>query len=184
MELACNSLSFYSILEKGLEQRYNYFGGGAGSRKNVDDMTKQEREQLKKNLFVGVDYIGEEEIRVKANVQKKTKWQKFKEKASKALEYITLLNRDVAYIEARYDKTITTFFLFFRFMVNFSLITALGFLYLVIAHSSTYDGSFKEWCDGFYPCAAFYSRFSSDHKIAYALTLFLFVVVGYMLCIN
>lgn len=85
---------------------------------------------MKKNLFVGVDFIGDEEIRVNADVKKISKWATLKKKIGKFLNKLMFLNKDILYIEARYDKSITNFFVFFKFMVDFSILTFIGFLYL------------------------------------------------------
>lgn len=114
---------------------------------------------MKKNLYVGVDYIGDEEIRVGEDSRGMSKWEAFTIKISKCLNSLTLLNRDLIYIEARYDKTITNFFVFFKFIVDLNVLTCFGFLYLLIYHILKYNSSFFELCDTFYPCAFFYSRF-------------------------
>jgi hypothetical protein len=59
-------------LESGMEaaKRGQGFKFGMGldkqgnKQRRAEDMNRQEREKLKRNLFVGVDFIGDEEIRV------------------------------------------------------------------------------------------------------------------------
>jgi hypothetical protein len=46
-------------------------------------------------------------------------------------------------------------------MVNFSILTFVGFLYLLTTHTLDLDGKYDDWCDGFYPCSFLYSRFES-----------------------
>lgn len=46
------------------------FGGLGGFKGGLDDANKKERDKMKKNLFVGVDFIGDDEIRV-SNDEKK-----------------------------------------------------------------------------------------------------------------
>jgi hypothetical protein len=39
-------------------------GSGGSKTRRAEDMNREEREKLKRNLFIGVDFIGDEEIRV------------------------------------------------------------------------------------------------------------------------
>jgi hypothetical protein len=93
---------------------------------------------MKKNLFVGVDFIGDEEIRVNNDIKQRSRWDAFLEKFGSFLGKISLLGKDIKFIEARYDKAITNFFIFTRFIFTFNVITFFGFLYLLIYHVIDY----------------------------------------------
>jgi hypothetical protein len=46
---------------------------GLLNKVGVKELNRREREQLKKNFFVGVEFLGDEEIRVKAKVKMRNK---------------------------------------------------------------------------------------------------------------
>lgn len=120
---------------------------------------------MKKNLYVGVDYIGDEDIRLNSDVKHKTKFSILKEKITRHLERVSPLRSDLKYIEARYDKSIANFFVFFRFIYYLSLLTFLIFIYLCCNHVNLYvskNKNIKYFCDSFYPCSFFYARFLSS----------------------
>src|SRR4051812_33345176 len=100
----------------------------------MDDNGKRERDKMKKNLFVGVDFIGDEELRVNSNDKRKSRCDTFLSTLSDFFDRITPLRNEVNHIEARYDRSISNFFVFFRFLVKFNILTCMGFLYLVIYH--------------------------------------------------
>ncbi|CDW77146.1 UNKNOWN [Stylonychia lemnae] len=180
-------------LKSGLEVAKNGMGGygGYGLQRNnkygnIDEATRLEREKMKKNLYVGVDYIGDEDIRLNSDVKHKSKWEIIKEKMSRFIERISPLRADIHYIEARYDKSITNFFVFFKFIYYMSILSFLIFIYLCSNHARVYlfqKSNLTQVCDQFYPCSLFYARFQSSQKLQYAMTLFIFIVVGYAGCI-
>jgi hypothetical protein len=54
-----------------IEKGFGFGGAGLGIKSNfMDENNKRERDKMKKNLFVGVDFIGDEEIRVNNNQKK------------------------------------------------------------------------------------------------------------------
>lgn len=48
--------------------------GGGG----LDEANRIEREKMKRNLFIGVDFIGDEEIRIKSDAKIRSRWEAFK----------------------------------------------------------------------------------------------------------
>lgn len=94
-----------------------------------------------------MDFIGDEEIRVNNNDFKaKTRCELFSEWVSKTMSKFSLLASNVKHIEARYDKSITNFFIFARFMFTFNLITCIGFSYLLINHLVNHTTNYWEAC--------------------------------------
>lgn len=141
---------------------------------------------MKNNLFVGVDYIGDEDIRLNNDVKHKTKWDVWSDRIIRFFEKMGPLRSDIRHIEARYDKSITNFFVFFRFIYYLSLGAFLIFLYLCIKHITVYlslDDNVYEICDSYYPCSFFYARFKSSMQLSYSMTLFLFILYGYGFCL-
>ena len=93
------------------------------------------------------------------------------------------LKDDITRIKLSYDKSIAAFFNMFRFLVNFNILTALGYGYILLMHIFDYDGSFTSRCNTFFPCFTLYSRFTSNSKLRYSFAIFLFVVIGTILFI-
>lgn len=73
--------------------------------------------------------------------------------------------------------------MFLKFMVEFSILTLLGFLYLQIYHVVKYTDSLTQICDNFYPCGFFFSHFTIHEKLGWSLTFFLFIIFGYAFCV-
>lgn len=99
---------------------------------------------------------------------------------------ISPLKQNVSSLKNRYDRSVTNFFSFFRFIFLLSFFMSLGFLYLCIVHIIDYISvgtNVSELCDTFYPCAFYYGRFNSDERLAYSLTLFLFALISFFLTV-
>jgi hypothetical protein len=83
-------------------------------------------------------------------------------------------------IEVRYDKAILNFFVFSRFLFLLTLVTFLGFSYVMVGqtviYSDTHPEDSGEFCD-FYLCFMLYSRFHEDMsaQLAFALVMFCFL---------
>ena len=72
-----------------------------------------------------------------------------------------------------------------RFVFLINLLMGAAYLYLCIAHIIGYISkgtNYKTFCDSYYPCAFFYSRFSSSFNLAYAGTSLAFTVLGWFFC--
>lgn len=96
--------------------------------------------------------------------------------------FMSPLKNDVAYIRRSYDHLISNYFTFFRFIFILMLLSGGGFLYLCIIHLQNYVLVGKnaiQFCDSFYPCAYYYSNFSSSEKLAYSGTIFLVTFMGF-----
>ena len=77
-------MSEYNPSFIAIEQGKNAFGMGMmgnGFRNKrgdqgqggLDEANRQEREKMKRNLFIGVDFIGDEEIRIKNQIRSKAR---------------------------------------------------------------------------------------------------------------
>mmetsp|Transcript_25410 Transcript_25410/g.25154 ORF Transcript_25410/g.25154 Transcript_25410/m.25154 type:complete len:253 (+) Transcript_25410:878-1636(+) len=97
--------------------------------------------------------------------------------------FLIPLKNDLNRIRLAYDKSIESFFNMFRFLVNFNILTALGFGYILTMHIFDYNGGFTDLCATFYPCFTLYSRFSTNSALRYSFALFLFCVIGAILFI-
>ena len=79
-------------------------------------------------------------------------------------QFVSPLTNDVAYVRGSYDNLIVNYFTFFRIIFLLILLSGFGFLYLCIVHLSNYvlvGTNASQFCDSFYPCAYFYSNFTS-----------------------
>ena len=86
-----SKMHFIFSIDKGMGgyggyglQRNNKFG-------SIDEATRLEKEKMKKNLYVGVDYIGDEVIGINNDVKHKSRWERFKERMWLILERISPL---------------------------------------------------------------------------------------------
>ena len=61
------------------------------------------------------------------------------------------LKSDMMKIRFYYDKSIESFFDMFRFLVNFNILTLLGFAYLLAMHFFDYNGSISALCATYFP---------------------------------
>ena len=102
-----------------------------------------------------------------------TKLYKF---VSIIMDKLVPLGNDVEHLKARYDYTISGFFVFFRFLVGFSMLTALVFAGLLIYHMLTFEGSFTDTNGGFYPSFTLFSSFTAKYATTYAGTIQLFMI--------
>jgi len=98
-------------------------------------------------------------------------------------KFFVPLKNDMIMIKRSYDRSIEAFFEMFRFLVNFNILTALGFGYILLMHLLDYQGQLTDFCATYFPCFLQYSRFSTDSQERYAFALALFVFIGTILCI-
>ena len=75
--------------------------------------------------------------------------------------------------------------MFFRFLVNMSILVALLYSALLLQHIFLMDYSYTQLCPGLFstPCFLYYSRFDARSSNYYSITLILFAVVGTMVTI-
>jgi hypothetical protein len=102
------------------------------------------------------------------------------------LEWITPLNKNIAKIQAHYDKSIEGYFVFFKYLVGMSVLVAIMYSVLLSRHLINLKYSYSELCPGMFkmPCFLYYSRFDSGSDTYYSLTLILFALLCSVLTIN
>jgi len=127
--------------------------------------------------------LDENEINVKFDKKRRDEgFLKFWKTLVQIWHFLTPLTNDVAHIRGAYDNLIVNYFTFFRSIFILMLLSGGGFLYLCIVHLRSYvliGSNASQFCDSFYPCAYFYSNFSSQEKVAYSSTMFLFAFLGF-----
>lgn len=77
-------------------------------------------------------------------------------------------------IEFVYDRSISAYFSFIKYLTNSGLFILFVYAYLLISHIFIYDGDLYTICSGTL-CFTLYFSFSDDEKLAYSITLMLFI---------
>jgi len=144
---------------------------------------ERERRKLKRALINALDYMEGKEARLTGIKEHQTACQKLKNRIYKVYKYCIPLRSDIIRIRLSYDKSIEAFFNMFKFLVNFNILTLLGFSYILIMHILDFNGSFTGLCNTFFPCFTLYSRFTVNSDLRYSVALFLFVIIGTFLFI-
>lgn len=93
------------------------------------------------------------------------------------------LNSSVSYIKKRYDSSVTSFFVLFRFLFLMSLLIALAYGYLLINHMVQTKDFSKTCLYNFIPCFLLYNSFSSGEAFGFTITLLSFLGVGFIFCL-
>jgi|Transcript_20905 hypothetical protein len=75
----------------------------------------------------------------------------------------TLLKSDLRRIENKYDKSISSYFSFFKFLVNVGVAMLLVYAYLLISHALFFDESLIDTCSGNL-CFTLYYGFDRDNE--------------------
>ena len=148
-------------------------------KKAMEERARQERDEKRRKMFGGADYVGDEgDFTVHSGQDKPGCLKRFYEKVNNFLDRLTPLRSDIRKITVKYDKMVESYFVFFRFLVAFSLFVLLLFAWLIIWHLFNFDHSWSDVCNGFMPCFLYYSRFSNSTNVIYGLTLVVFVFLG------
>lgn len=102
----------------------------------------RERRKLKRALINALDYMEGKESKLTGIKEHRNFWQKVWDKMKAFYKFIVPLKNDIVRIRRSYDKSIESFFELFRFLVNFNILTAFGFAYILIMHLFDFSGSF------------------------------------------
>ena len=88
------------------------------------------------------------------------------------------LSNTVTTMQKRYDKAISSFFVFFRFLFLVSIVFAAIYAYLIIKHFIL-TSDFSSTClYNIVPCFLLYNSFSSEEQLAFVITLIVFTGLG------
>ncbi|CAG9331345.1 unnamed protein product [Blepharisma stoltei] len=156
----------------GLLDKRGYQGGGLAiiSRKALDDDENKRKLDMKRELMMGIalvegdfaDFLGKQE-------SEKNCCDKFTDQIKSCFYKVVVLKGEMKRIEARYDKSISAYFSFYKFLVNSSIFILAIFMYLLISHILYYNGNFLGTCGGG-PCFLLYSAFPTSEDISYCLS--------------
>lgn len=79
-------------------------------------------------------------------------------------------------IEFKYDRSISAYFWFFRYLVNASLFMLGIYAYLLISHMIFLDDSLADTCAGTL-CFTLYYSFDTDEDFAYSISLMAMIFI-------
>lgn len=90
------------------------------------------------------------------------------------------LSYKITQIRRRYDRSIASYFVFFRFLFLLGMLMAGVFAYLLINHAvKTTDYDSKCLYD-IVPCFLLYNTFTNSEALGYSITLVVFLCLGVM----
>ncbi|CDW88631.1 UNKNOWN [Stylonychia lemnae] len=153
------------------------------NKKMLEDKKRRERLQLKIALANGVDFLGDNAIKVS---EKKilSRWEKLKIQVADIIDRIQPFKSEMQQIYIKFDRSINNFFQLFRFLFVFSMITFVLYAYLLLIHFINTDSSeISKICNTVVPCILYYSRFLAKEGTAYCSTIGLFVIIGLIICL-
>lgn len=162
----------------GLYDKRGYRGGGGLaiiSRKALDDDESKRKLEMKRELMMGIalvegdfaDLLGKQE-------SEKNMCERIIDQMWQFLYRLVILKGDMKRIEARYDKSISSYFSFYKFLVNSSIFMLAIFSYLLVSHILFYNGSLVSICTGG-PCFLLYFGFSTSEGFAYSMSIIAFI---------
>jgi len=105
---------------------------------------ERERRKLKRALINALDYMEGKDSKLTGIKEHKTPWQKLVGRIYAIYTFLIPLKNDMNRIRLSYDKSIEAFFEMFRFLVNFNIITLLGFIYILAMNIFDYSGSYTD----------------------------------------
>jgi hypothetical protein len=109
-------------------------------------------------------------------INRNTCWGRFKYTLEKYYNFIVPLKSDIKFIFARYDRSVSGLFETFQYLMMLSLSLLLVGLYLLIIHISNTNFS-EGTCGSIFPCAFMFSRFKTDDKLAYSITVWMIIII-------
>lgn len=81
------------------------------------------------------------------------------------------------YVSAKFDKSIESFFQFYRFLNSFAILVFVIFAFMNIWHWIVMEYSWENFC--FYlPCVVFYSHFHQNEDFVFTITYLSFGLIG------
>lgn len=155
-------------------------------QKMLEEKRRREREEMRRQLFVGIDFLGGSQLKVSKNSSNRC-WDLTKKRFYQFFDLITPHRDDVKSISSRYDRAIEAYFQFFRFVVSFAIVISVVFFVILILHSIKFFTDNKilkspDMCNSI-PCYFYYSRFVDNYDWIYALSYLLFAVIGLIISV-
>lgn len=128
------------------------------------------KQEMQQELMMGINLVGGEVADlVGRQVVQKNFFQKFLESLWNFLSKFIVLKSDIKTIEFRYDKSISAYFGFYKFVVNLSILILGIYSYQLVSHILSYNESLIETCQGTL-CFTLYYSFTTDEDFVYSIT--------------
>ena len=153
-------------------------------QKLLADKKKRERELLQKKMAAGVDFLGDNDVKISAEKGEVSIFDKIGAKISEIIDDLKPFKKDVREIKANYDRSIGIFFELVQSVFVFTVFTAVLYSYVIIAHLYEHKDdyiyfSIKQGLCGYcFPCHFFMSRYTDNLAYSFVLTNFIFAFVG------
>lgn len=166
------------LLEKQLDE-VNVFQGGKGGKggiftiknKSNAEEDNQRRQKVRNELMMGISLVEADLKNFGGRRDQKEKgFRKFLNQIWNIFNMFVILKADVKRIESRYDRSIGSYFSFFKFLVNLSIAILAIYGYLLVSHLFKYNGSLISFCEGSLCFTLFYA-FSTSEALTYSISL-------------
>ena len=93
-------------------------------KKMMDEKKKRDRENLKRKIDAGVDFLGDNDLKANERDSKKTFVERIFDKIGSITESLKPFKSDLLIIRANYDRSITLFYEILQQMYLFTLLLA------------------------------------------------------------
>ena len=141
------------------------------------------RQEFSKGLdFANNDLAGLDDM-LKSNNSSAGCWAKFLASMTYFWQEWGPLNSTVTSIQKRYDQSVASYFVFFRFLFLISMIFAAIYTYLLVAHIVRTEDFSKTCMFNFVPCFLLYNSFQKTESLAYTITLISTLGIGFATCL-
>lgn len=106
--------------------------------------------------------------------------KRFYEYLEYSFDRLVPLESDTRKIGLRYDKSIESFYVFFRYIVAISILTFMIFLTMQVIYIYNSWGNRNSLCINFIPCMILYSRFPNGKELYYLFTIIGFILIVFI----
>lgn len=156
-------------------------------REAINQQLEKQREDMRKELNKGIDHIDEGGSMSFDHLSKSQHKGGCCLACGKGLKQAWArwgpLSSKLTHIQRRFDRSIASYFIFFRFVFLLSLLQSAIFGYLLINHfiqATDYDSL---CLFDVVPCVILYNSFTKDEALGYSFTLLFFLAVGVVVCL-
>jgi len=148
----------------------------------VDANARRQRLRNKARLFQEDAEDSEEELQLNFK-KERSRCKQTIDRIQTVLARFVPLSSEISYVNVRYDKGVGSFFIFMQFLVNFSIISLIVYLPLLLRHWFMVGFKLSSW-RGFVPETTLYSSFQEEEALWYYSTLTGMIVVSLFFAIR
>lgn len=147
------------------------------SKSVYDEQENRKRIEAKRDLLTGIalvdgdvaDFLGRED-------REKNILEKISDAVIRILNKFVILKQDLKHVESRYDKSISAYFAFTKYLVNASMAIFAIYAYLLVSHVISKSDILTDICAGS-PCWTLYYSFDTDEDFPYSISLIMMLVL-------